>query len=139
MRARKCVVCGEEGALRHRFPHGSVWVCNFRCRDILIAELQGGYTIASVSLDELKERELIDYETQLEPVAERDMAENIRYAFWKDDLAVHSYKESLDAGVKYIEEFRVKTCPRERLPELIGDLKYDENIRLLESRLRGGE
>lgn len=139
MRARKCIICGEEGAIRHRLPHGSVWVCNYRCIDILISRLQGGYTIASVSLEDLLEREMVSCDVELSDVSERDMAHNIRDSFWSDDIATESYKNNLEAGARYIEELRVRTSPKEQLPELIGDLKYEESIRLLEARLKRGE
>lgn len=139
-----CIVCGKKRHLtKVIFPHGKFEVCcGGACRKHVVRKVQGYYSIAGFSFNEFIDAEFFSQKEldamKLTREDELDLADNfVVEHFWNDDYVSSSIREAIQYAAEAAEKMSLRRMPREQLPLKIGDLKFDDNIPILEQLLKG--
>jgi len=138
-----CIICGKKRCLTMvKLPHGKFQVClGGKCFRKVVRAVQGWHTVAGFSFSEFINEEHFTKkeldEMKLTPEDELALADDVSDSFWNDDYIGDSFKESVKYAAQQAEKLSLKRMPREQLPLKIGDLKFDENIPILEQLLKG--
>jgi len=146
----KCIICGKQSkpreSAKYEFSHGTINVC-YSCRPTLMYELDGGNVpigwLCSEDLYNPDIREAVTKE-EGENLTREDVilfANHMEEILAEDTDCTGLYESLIEKALPYWrrdkEEELVNNTPPEKLPLLIGNLKFDENKELLEQRLKG--
>jgi hypothetical protein len=123
-------------------PHGKFQVCSGgKCDRKVVRAVQGWHTVVSFNLDEFVEKGFFSKkelaEMKLTSEDELALTDDVADYFWNDDYIGDTFREALEAAARDAEKLSLKRMPREQLPLKIGDLKFDDNIPILEQLLKG--
>lgn len=134
----KCVMCGK--AVVKRDLIRGIPVHRSKCSDMLVAEIQGYFTIAGFSKGELTDNELITQEESdaITPEQELHLAKDFGENFWNDDTAGDIYQDTLPMAVIELERMKIMNTAPKDLPKLLGTIKDPENVRVLSERIKNG-
>lgn len=164
MEDKKCIVCGrkdkdtfemfnetyEVSINEYKFEHGSVFVCSYhKCSALLSLHLNGfAAPVVWLSSDDLINEDLGGIhmtEEEFESLKPEDMIElagKISDSLFNEsfiDLYHNDIGSAVEAMWEKKEREKVKKTEPKGLPLLIGALKYQRNIDLLQKRLKGEE
>ena len=135
----KCVICGKAVAKRDLIR--GIPVHRFKCSDMLVAEIQGYFSIAGFTKEDLCDNELITREEAdaITLKQELRLAKEVGERFWADDTMGNSYQECLPGCVVELERMRIEATAPKDLPKLLGTIKNKENETFLAERLKKGK
>jgi len=141
MKRHKCIICGKRAYARDEvektpglFIHGG------RCSKILVARVQGYFTIGGFQKQDLVDNEHITQEEadQITEEQELDLARTYRDDMWNgvpDDLC----GDVLTYTAQEWEKRKLLAMPKNMLPTMIGNLKFDDNESYLQELIKGPE
>jgi hypothetical protein len=162
---KKCIICGvKEGEIKnghviyiqnHKLPHGKIYLCHYdSCQKMLTCLINNEASpMVWVSKDDLSDDYANCYancltEEEMEKLTPEDIieiADNATDLMYDGNSLwyLETYRENLSCAV---DEWRVQkelevveNLPAKELPLLIGNLKYQSSIDVLEKRLKEGK
>ena len=144
MANNKCIICGRKPSYKITLPHGTIFVCHNECAELLTLKINDNNSpviwVGHSDLYEEDYKEILTKE-EMENLTSEDMIEIAHNT--ADALGDYFWEEYNDALGRAAEWWRenqemkyIKNCPKEDLPLLINNIKYENNKKIFEERLK---
>lgn len=144
----KCIICGKSTFDKINLSNGIIYAC-YSCRDILTLKINDTFPILWLDSDYLYDLSYQDgvmtkeEAAQLKPEEIITLAKDTADILCNDDYFHIQLQEYIKQAVEHWrerkeEKFIINT-PIKNLPLLIGSIKYKDNQKLFEKRLKKGK